>query len=109
LNPYLLRQFKLQVAEWQDICRELAEWEDQNLVNGSSPQKLAEHAALLDELEHVGRWLSATADQAGFPDKATVEQIEMTLRDIRDTRAMWHGKTSEELRRHILRGCFDES
>jgi len=109
LRERLQRQFKLQVADWQDTCRELAGWEDRNLVEGSSPEKLAEHAVLIDELEQVGRWLTATANQPGFPDKATTEQIGRTLRDLQDARAMWHGQIQEDLRREILRDCFHES
>jgi hypothetical protein len=109
LQPRLLRQFKAQVSDWQDTCRELANREDGHLVESRSPERLAEHAAMLDELERVGGWLAAAADQPGFDDPETAEQIQLTLQDLRDSRAMWHGQVSEARRREILRDCFNES
>ena len=109
LQHRLLRQFKVQVADWQDTCRELAAWEDDHLVNAMSPERVAEHAIMLDELERVGRWLIAAGNQPGFVDAGTTKQIELTLQDLRDSRAMWHGQTSEKRRQQILRDCFNES
>ena len=47
LQHRLLRQFKVQAADWQDTCRELANWEDGYLVEARSPERLAEHALLV--------------------------------------------------------------
>ncbi len=109
LQHRLLRQFKVRAADWQDTCRELANWEDGYLVEARSPERLAEHAAMLDELERVGGWLAAAANQPGFHDLETAAQIQLTLQDLRDSRAMWHGQVSEARRREILRDCFNES
>lgn len=109
LQHRLLRQFKVQVADWQDTCRELGSWEDGHLVESRSPERLAEHAAMLNELERVGGWLAAAAHQPGFDDPETAEQIQLTLQDLRDSRAMWHGQVPEARQREILRDCFNES
>ncbi len=108
LQHRLVRQFKVQVADWQDTCRELATWEDQHLIESQSADRLFEHAAMLDELERVGRWLLATADEPGFEVSATTEQIQLTLQDLRDSRAMWHGRVSETRKQEIRRDCFHE-
>ena len=109
LQHRLARQFSVQVADWQDTCRELAAWEDQHLVDSKSLERLAEHALMLAELERVGRWLAEVGSQAGFDAGGTTEQIQLALQDLRDSRAMWHGQVPEGRRREILRDCFDES
>ena len=109
LQQRFARQFKVQVADWQDTCRELAAWEDRFLVESPPGERLLEHAAMLDELERVGRWLAATGKQPDFEDPETTGQIQLTLQDLRDSRAMWHGQVVEPRRREILRDCFRES
>jgi hypothetical protein len=46
---------------------------------------------MLDELERVGGWLAQASRQAGFADTEVTEQIQLTLQDLQDSRAMWHG------------------
>ena len=53
LAQRLLRYFKAQVEDWCDACRQLTTWEDRNLVDQPTPDRLAEHAKLLDELEQA--------------------------------------------------------
>lgn len=104
------RHLKAQVEDWYDECRYLVEWEDENLVDKPTPEGLAEHARLLDELERVGRWLASATRSADFPDQPTAELVTLTLRDLADSRAMWHGKTLDEKQRaDILKACFNES
>ena len=64
---------------------------------------------MLDELERVGGWLAAASSQPGFSDPGITEQIQLTLQDLRDSRGMWQGTTSEAQRQEILRDCFNES
>ena len=105
-----VRQFRAQVEDWYDECRALSEWEDQNLLDERNPDKLAEHRRMLDELERVGRWLSSAMQSEDFPDKASAELVALTLRDLADGRAMWHGTgLSEAEKAHILKTCFHES
>jgi hypothetical protein len=108
LQHRLVRQFKVQVADWQDTGRELTAWEDRHLLDSPSSECLAEHAAMLDELERLGRWLTEASRQAGFDDTEVTEQIQLTLQDLQDSRAMWHGQVSDARQREILRDCFDE-
>jgi hypothetical protein len=108
LQHRLLRQFKVQVADWQDTCRDLAAWEDRYLVESRAPERLAEHSALLDELERVGRWLASAGSESGLGDSESAQQIQLTLQDLLDSRALWHGQVSEARRREILRDCFNE-
>jgi hypothetical protein len=105
----LVRQIKVQVADWQDTCRELAAWEDRYLVELPAPERLAEHVAMLDELERVGGWLTAAASQPGLGDTQTAEQIQLTIQDLRDSRAMWHRNVPAARRQEILDDCFNES
>ncbi len=109
LTRRLVRYFKAQVEDWYDVCRHLSDWEDRYLVDQATPQRLKEHARLLDELEQVGRWLSLTAQSPDFPDRATAELVAMTLQDLKDRRALWHGQMLHERREEILRAIFHES
>lgn len=109
LRQRLVRQFQVQVADWLDTCRELAGWEDRYLVESSAADRLAEHAAMLDEMERVGQWLATAASQLGFDANVTTEQIQSTLQDLRDSRAMWHGDVPAPRKQEILRDCFNES
>jgi len=104
------RHLRTQVEDWYDECRALPQWEDENLIDAPTPERLAEHARLLDELERVGRWLASATQSADFPDRPTAELVVMALQDLADCRAMWHGpKMSEERRAEILKACFNES
>ena len=104
-----IRQFRAQVEDWYDECRALSEWEDQHLLDSPTPDKLAEHAGMIGELERVGRWFSSAMQSADFPDRSTAELVAMTLHDLADVRAMWHGtEFSEEEKAHILKACFNE-
>jgi hypothetical protein len=109
LQHRLVRQFQVQVADWLDTCRALVDWEDQHLVEETSPQRLAEHGAMFDELERFGRWLAGEGSQLSDETNAAAEQIKFTLQDLHDSRAMWHGVVSEERKRQILRDYFNES
>jgi hypothetical protein len=103
------RLLKAQVEDWYDVCRYLADWEDRFLVDQVTPERLAQHALILDELERVGNWLSLATGSPDFPDTATSKLVVLTLQDLKDTRSLWHGKTSREQRREIMRAVFNES
>jgi hypothetical protein len=63
---------------------------------------------MLDELEHVGRWLDRATQSADFPDRATAELVSMTVQDLKDRRALWHGPMTHEQREGVLREVFHE-
>ena len=108
ISKRMLRYLKAQVEDWYDVCRSLTPWEERHLVDGPTPEKLAEHARRLDELERVGHWLSLLTQSSDFPDCATAELVQMTLQDLKDRRALWHGSVSAERRKEILRSIFNE-
>lgn len=105
----LARQFQVQAADWLDTCRALADWEDRFLVEVSSAGRLAEHAAMLDDLERVGQWLASAANHVDSDFGPTTQQIQLALQDLCDSRAMWHGKVSAQRQQEILRECLHES
>ena len=105
----LARQFKVQVADWLDTCRDLVVWEDRFLIDAPSPDQLTEHSAMLDALERAGQWLSSAIIQLGPELGSIAEQINLALQDLHDSRAMWHGAVPDARRREILRNCFNES
>jgi hypothetical protein len=104
-----LRHFRVQVEDWYDACRELTLWEDQNLIDEATSEKLAEHERILNELDRVGRWLSKTAQEPDFPDTETVKLVGWALQDIRDRRVLWHGPLDRKQRSEIVASIFDES
>jgi len=103
-----LRLLRAQVEDWHDECRRLSGWEDQHLLDHPGPERLAEHARLLDELERVGTWLSLATGTSDFPDRPTADLVAMTLQDLKDARALWHGNMTRESRQEILRAVFKE-
>ena len=109
LTTRLVRYFKAQVADWYDVCRHLTAWEGRHLIDQPTPEQLAEHARTLDELEHAGRWLLLAAQSPDFPDRGTAELVAMTVQDLKDRRALWHGPMNREQRETVLRGVFHES
>ena len=109
LAASVLRHLRAQVEDWYDGCRQLTAWEDAHLLDSPTEAKRAEHAALLDELERIGRWFSLATQAGDFPDTQTAELVTMTLQDLRDRRAMWHGpKMSEAEAGKIIAACFPE-
>ena len=109
LTARLVRYFKAQVEDWYDVCRQLSAWEERHLIEQPTPERLAEHARLLDELEHAGRWLAQATQTPDFPDRATAELVSMTVQDLKDRRALWHGPMTAEQRESVLRDIFHES
>jgi len=105
----LMRYFKAQVEDWYDVCRQLSAWEERHLVDQPTPERLAEHAHLLDELEHVGGWVSLATQSPDFPDKATAELVAMAVQDLKDRRALWHGTMTPERREAVMCEVFHES
>jgi hypothetical protein len=109
LSASILRHFRAQAEDWYDGCRALSAWEDANLLDEPSAERLAEHAGMLDELERVGRWFARVAQSPDFPDRATADLVSLSLQDLRDRRAMWHGSTlNGQEADQLLRGCFPE-
>jgi len=108
LTKRLARYFKVQVEDWCDVCRRSVAFEDLQLADRLSPDALDEHARLLDELERVGRFLAQAMQTASFSDRATAELVAMTLQDLKDRRALWHGKLKPQQRDEILRAVFNE-
>jgi hypothetical protein len=106
LTTRLVRYFKAQVEDWYDVCRHLTAWEERHLIDQPTPEQLAEHARLLDELEHAGRWLARATQSPDFPDRATAELVAMTMQDLKDRRALWHGPMRGEQREAVLRELF---
>jgi len=105
----VLRHLRAQVEDWYDDCRQLTEWEDGNLLDRPTPDKMEEHAAMLDELERIGRWYSLATQSPDYPDAPTAELIQLTLQDLHDRRAMWHGKKmGKEEADRIIAACFPE-
>jgi hypothetical protein len=100
---------KAQVEDWQDTCSRLTRWEEQNLVDELTPKKLAEHAMLLDWLEKFGVWFSVATQKNDFPDREMAEAVAITLQDLKDRRAIWHGQLKPEQRKEILHTVFNES
>ena len=108
LSKRVLRLFQAQVEDWHEACRRLTDWEDEHLLEQPAPQRLAEHARMLDELERVGAWMSRVSTGPDFPDRPTAELVALTLRDLKDARALWHGDMPSEPRQEILRAVFNE-
>jgi hypothetical protein len=104
-----MRIFRLQVEEWCDVCRQMTGWEERHFAESLNPQKLSEHTQILDELESIGRWLSVATQSNDFPDRATADLVSMTLQDLKDRRALWHGRMKSQDQEKILRDIFNES
>jgi hypothetical protein len=53
---------------------------------------------MLNELEQTGGWLLRAAQSPDFPDRTTTELVVITLQDLKDRRALWHGTLTSEQR-----------
>jgi len=108
ISKRVMRFFKAQAEDWYDVCHRVTGWEERNLAENLASEKLAEHAQILDQLESVGRWLALATQGDDFPDRATAELVSATLQDLKDRRALWHGKLKPQERKNILRDIFNE-
>lgn len=108
LTQRLARYFKVQVEDWCDVCRRSVALEERHLTDRPTPDVMDEHGRLLDELERVGKFLAQAMQTAGFSDRVMAELVTMTLQDLSDRRALWHGKLQPEQREGILRAVFNE-
>ena len=104
----LMRWRPALAARGRCLCGERNLAGAQHGLDHPGPERLAEHARLLDELERVGTWLSLATGTADFPDRPTAELVGMTLQDLKDARALWHGNMTRGRREEILRAVFNE-
>jgi hypothetical protein len=109
LSQRFLRSFKTQVDNWYDVCRLLSLWEERRLVDEPTPEDFKEHARILEEVERTGWRMSLVTQNSDFPDRATVELVAMTMQDLADRRALWHGSMTPGQREKVLTTVFDES
>jgi hypothetical protein len=109
LSRRIALYFKVHVEDWCDVCRCSVAWEDHHFADNLSPEALAGHGALLDELERTGRFFQQAMETANFSDQATADLVAMTLQDLKDRRALWHGRLKSPQRAAILRDVFHES
>ena len=109
LTQRLARYFKVHVEDWYDVCRRSVMLEKRLFAGELSPDALAEHARLLDELERTGKFFQQAMQTSGFADQAMVDLVSTTLQDLKDRRALWHGKLKPQQREEILRAVFNES
>lgn len=109
LTKRLARYFKVHVEDWSDVCRRSVSLEDRHFADALPPDALAEHASLLDELERTGEFFQHAMQTSGFADSEMVNLVNMTLRDVKDRRALWHGKLKSRQREEILHAVFNES
>jgi len=105
----LRRSFRTQVEDWSDVCRNLTDWENRELIDTPTQERLVEHAGILDQLEKVGQWLNRSTQSADIHDPAIVQLLTATLQDLKDRRALWHGSLNSQQREEILRDLFHES
>jgi len=109
LTDRMVRQLKVAGEDWFDGCRRLSEFEERYLADEPlNEEALARHAKALNTLELVGRLLSLTVEDALFPDRQFADRVAVTMRDLKDRRAMWHGDMSSAQREQLLREVFDE-
>ena len=97
------------MEDWYDVCRRSVTLEDCHFSDELSPDALTEHARLLDELERTGAFFQQAMQTSGFADQAIANLVSATLQDIRDRRALWHGKLKPQQRKEILHAVFNES
>jgi hypothetical protein len=109
LTQRLSRYFKVHIEDWCDVCRRSVAVEDQFFADDISPGALDEHGRLLDELERTGRFFQQSMKLSGFADQAMIELVDMTLQDLHDRRALWHGQLDSGVRKEILQAVFNES
>jgi hypothetical protein len=109
LSQRFLRSLKAQVEDWYDVCRRLSFWEERRLVAEPTPEDFEEHLRILEELERTGRWVALVTQNSDFPDRGTAELVAMTMKDLADRRALWHGTMTPEQREKVLASIFDES
>jgi hypothetical protein len=109
LTKRLARYFKVHVEDWYDVCRRSVVLEDRLFADELSPDVLAEHARLLDELERTGKFFQQAMQTSGFADQTMMDLVSTTLQDIKDRRALWQGKLNPQQRGEILRAVFNES
>jgi len=109
LTTRTLRYLRAQIEDWADACRSLSDWEDEYLLEGAAAERHEEHSRRLDELERVGHWFDRLTLAVDFPEVELNELVQLSLQDLRDRRALWHGRMSEARRQQILHEVFGES
>jgi hypothetical protein len=116
-GPSLLTKFRKTLAadlerridEWCRCRKLLFEWENENLLENPSPEKLAEHKEMLDHMIFYGQLFGLATSHPTFPRTDLAEQVHATLWVLRDQYQAFHGPhlPKEEAER-ILAAVFPD-
>jgi hypothetical protein len=102
-----MAQFADNVEEWAAITAGVSRWEDENLLDNPTPEKLKEHKDGLMLLIRLGKFLSLATEQETFTDRAIVEMVEANLQVLKDKLRLFHGGPMDAMRsKEILASCF---
>ena len=103
LEARILANTAEMVAAWGASVSDLTAWEDDNLLDGRTPELLARHKAAVERLMRFGVYLSMATEQPDFPDPALRAEVAATIEDLRERLAMWHRpRISKEAADRIL-------
>ena len=108
LEAHILHEFAEGVAAWGESVTSLAQWEDERLLEGPTPETLAAHRRTVDRLIAFGRFLALTTEHPDFPDTALKQNVAATLQTLRDKIPLWHGQMQKDKADAILKAAFPE-
>ncbi len=97
------------IDEWCRCRRLLFEWENENLLDHPSPEKLAEHKERLELMIFFGQLFHLATSHPTFPRMDLAEQVQATLWILRDQYQAFHGpQVSKDEADRILAVVFPD-
>jgi hypothetical protein len=104
-----LASFAETVEEWSACVSALSRWEDEHLLDGSTPAFLADHKATIGRLLGFGRSLSLVTENPDFFEGDIRDMVAATQLVLQDKLRMWHGpRLAQADSDRILAACFPD-
>ena len=105
IEQRISRDFAEAEEQWGEVTVYMTKWEDENLLDNPTPEKLKDHKEALAKLISHGKLLSLAAGHPVFPERLA-GNVSATLEVLKDKMQMWHGEQmSAEEADKVLQRC----
>lgn len=102
----MLRNFRLAVDDWDEVCSALGAWEARHLTREESGSAKDLHRRWVTELLSWGHVVQRATREPEFPDQALAARVNARVRHLQDKLALWHREMAPAEEERILQAAF---
>ena len=105
----MLRNFRVAVEDWDEVCSGLGAWEAEHLTKDESGNSPEQHRRWVTELLAWGRVVQRATEQQKFTDRTLAARVDARVRHLEDKLSLWHHAMTPAEEERILQAAFKSS